>query len=375
MFTAVYDEKGTEGRFAGARARTPRSCSACGRPRAPSARCCRCIPHAVESLDLRGYDTVISSSSAWAHGVLVDPGRGARLLLPQPVPLRLERARGDAARPRPAAAPAAAAAAQPLAPVGLDRRPAGRRLRRQLARSRPRGCAATSGRDATVLHPPVELERFAPGPRRRALPRAGGADGAQAHRRRRARVQPARGGRSSSSATARSCGGCGASPARPSASPAACRTRAWPSCCRSARALVVTAAEEFGIAAVEALASGRPGDRARRGRRARERARGGDRRLLRAATTPRRWPTRSRRSIRSRSTRPAASPPPSASAPPASRPRCGAIVAQAVEAERPPRPGRPAGGRHRPAAAPGHPARRLRLSAAHGPLSSTLSCG
>ena len=31
-------------------------------------------PHAIESFDLRGYDIVISSSSAWAHGVLVDPG-------------------------------------------------------------------------------------------------------------------------------------------------------------------------------------------------------------------------------------------------------------------------------------------------------------
>src|ERR687890_478199 len=31
-------------------------------------------PHAIESLDLRGYDVVVSSSSAWAHGVLVDPG-------------------------------------------------------------------------------------------------------------------------------------------------------------------------------------------------------------------------------------------------------------------------------------------------------------
>ena len=31
-------------------------------------------PHAIESLDLRDYDVVVSSSSAWAHGVLVDPG-------------------------------------------------------------------------------------------------------------------------------------------------------------------------------------------------------------------------------------------------------------------------------------------------------------
>src|SRR5256885_7712710 len=73
VFTAVYDERGTEGRFA---ARAPRT-SFLQRLR-PTARTFRPLlplyPHAVESLDLRGYDTVISSSSAWAHGVLVDPG-------------------------------------------------------------------------------------------------------------------------------------------------------------------------------------------------------------------------------------------------------------------------------------------------------------
>src|SRR5215203_7317939 len=73
VFTAVYDDRGTEGRFA---ARDPRS-SFLQRLR-PTARTFRTLlplyPHAIESLDLRGYDIVVSSSSAWAHGVLVDPG-------------------------------------------------------------------------------------------------------------------------------------------------------------------------------------------------------------------------------------------------------------------------------------------------------------
>src|SRR6188768_2381243 len=73
VFTAVYDEKGTEGRFA---ARDPQV-SFLQKVR-PTARTFRPLlplyPHAVESLDLRGYDVVVSSSSAWAHGVLVDPG-------------------------------------------------------------------------------------------------------------------------------------------------------------------------------------------------------------------------------------------------------------------------------------------------------------
>ena len=73
VFTAVYDEKGTEGRFA---SRSPQA-SYLQRLR-PTSRTFRPLlpfyPAAIESLDLRGYDIVISSSSAWAHGVLVDPG-------------------------------------------------------------------------------------------------------------------------------------------------------------------------------------------------------------------------------------------------------------------------------------------------------------
>src|SRR6478752_5752182 len=73
VFTAVYDEKGTEGRFAD---RDPQA-SFLQKVR-PTSRTFRPLlpmyPHAVESLDLRGYDLVVSSSSAWPHGVLIDPG-------------------------------------------------------------------------------------------------------------------------------------------------------------------------------------------------------------------------------------------------------------------------------------------------------------
>src|SRR6478736_4910295 len=71
MFTAVYDERGTEGRFADRRPAT----SFLQRTR-PNARTFRALlplyPYAMEALDLRGYDLVISSSSAWAHGVIAD---------------------------------------------------------------------------------------------------------------------------------------------------------------------------------------------------------------------------------------------------------------------------------------------------------------
>src|SRR3954452_15325061 len=73
VFTAIYDEAGTEGRFA---SRAPRA-SFLQKLR-PNSRTFRPLlplyPHAVESLALRGYEIVVSSSSAWAHGVLVDPG-------------------------------------------------------------------------------------------------------------------------------------------------------------------------------------------------------------------------------------------------------------------------------------------------------------
>src|SRR3954447_26299760 len=73
VFTAVYDEAGTEGRFSHRRVNT----SFLQRLR-PTARTFRALlplyPYAMESLDLTGYDLVISSSSAWAHGVIVDPG-------------------------------------------------------------------------------------------------------------------------------------------------------------------------------------------------------------------------------------------------------------------------------------------------------------
>src|SRR2546423_2078932 len=71
VFTAVYDEHGTEGRFAHRRIHT----SFLQRVR-PTARTFRTLlplyPAAIESFDLGGYDLVVSSSSAWAHGVIVE---------------------------------------------------------------------------------------------------------------------------------------------------------------------------------------------------------------------------------------------------------------------------------------------------------------
>ena len=200
-------------------ARKRRSCSACARPRARSARCCRSI-RTRSSRSTCAATTASSRPRARGRTASSSTRGGPRLLLPQPVPLRLDRARGDAAR-APSARPARAArAAQPLAPVGLDRRPAGRPLRRELASDRDRASGATSGatrRCSTRRWRPAASDPDAEvgGP----LHGARRADGAQADRRGDPRVQRARPAARWSSATGRRCAGCGGSPGRRSGSP------------------------------------------------------------------------------------------------------------------------------------------------------------
>jgi glycosyltransferase involved in cell wall biosynthesis len=255
VYTAVYDEAGTEGRFA---ARTPRT-SFLQRVR-PTARTFRPLlpfyPHAIESLDLSGYDTVISSSSAWAHGVLVDPGAVHVCYCHNPFRYAwLEREATVAARPAPLRAPLRLLLSRWrqwdwIAAQRVDRYVANSHLTAERIRG-------YFGRESDVLHPPVELERFRPGRVRdhylvvaelMAHKRIGVAveafnrlrkplvvvgDGPELRRLRRL------GGPTITFA--------GRLPDEDVAS-----------LMRSARALVVTASEEFGIAAVESLASGRP---------------------------------------------------------------------------------------------------------------------
>jgi glycosyltransferase involved in cell wall biosynthesis len=255
VFTAVYDEEGTEGRFA---ARSPQT-SFLQRLR-PTARTFRPLlplyPYAIESLDLRGYEIVISSSSAWAHGVVVDPGAVHVCYCHNPFRYAWsEREATLGARPAPLRLPLR---------VLLSRWRqwdwiAAQRVDRYVANSRLTASRVQRylGREADVLHPPVELDRFAPGQvgdhylalaelmahkridvaikafnrLRRPLVVVG--DGPELRRLRRlAGPTIVFTGRVSDERVAE--------------------------LLRSARALVVTAAEEFGIAAVEALASGRP---------------------------------------------------------------------------------------------------------------------
>ncbi len=254
VFTAVYDEEGTEGRFAHRKVHT----SFLQRLR-PTARSFRMLlplyPSAIESLDLSGYDLVISSSSAWAHAVLTE---GAVHVSYCHNPFRY--AWNDRERV--------------LAERGSVSRTALRAILRRwrqwdwIAAQRVDGYVANSnatsrriqsywGRDSTVVYPPVDTRRFTPGqvgdhylvlselmPHKRieaavlactrhGLPLVVAGDGPDSRHLRRVAGPSVRfAGRVSDDEAAQLLQAC--------------------------RALIVTAVEEFGIAAVEAQAAGRP---------------------------------------------------------------------------------------------------------------------
>ena len=256
VYTVVYDVEGTFGRFAEREVRT----SFLQRLR-PTARTFRVLlplyPAAVESFDLSGYDLVISSSSAWAHAAICDEGtvhvcychnpfryawnEHQRTLLEGGGPLRRVALRSFFRRWR------------------MWDWIAAQRVDRYLTNSRTtqRRIRAYYGRDARIVHPPVNIARFAPAVpgshylvlselvshkriheavlafNRLGLPLIVAGDGPERRRLRRlAGPSVTLVGRVSDAEAERMLATC--------------------------RALVVTSIEEFGIAAVEAQAAGRP---------------------------------------------------------------------------------------------------------------------
>ncbi|MGA2008912.1 MAG: glycosyltransferase [Solirubrobacteraceae bacterium] len=256
IYTAVYDEEGTEGRFAD---RTVHSSFLQGLR--PSARTFRVLlplyPAAIESFDLSGYDLVVSSSSAWAHAILCDEHTVHVSYCHNPFRYAWNDRDQTLARAR-----------NPVARAflrGAFRRwrqwdwIAAQRTDRYIANSdttRAR-IKAYFGREASVVYPPVETARFSAGrvgdhyaivselmPHKQidlaieafnalALPLIVIGDGPDARRLRRdAGPMIHFAGRLTDAAVAEVLQG--------------------------ARALIVTAVEEFGIAAVESQAAGRP---------------------------------------------------------------------------------------------------------------------
>ena len=256
IYTAVYDERGTEGRFAHRDIRT--SFLQRLHPTASSFRALLPLyPSAIESFDLSEYDLVISSSSAWAHAVVChehtthvsycyNPFRYAwndrdRTLADMPDPISRAVLRGILRRWR---------QWDWIAAQRVDRY----LTISQTARARIRHYW---GRDATIVHPPVDTERFAPGEpqdyylvlselmrhkqidiaveafSRLRLPLVIAGDGPDGRRLRRMAGPTVQfTGRVPDAEAARLLAG--------------------------SKALVVTAVEEFGLAAVEAQAAGRP---------------------------------------------------------------------------------------------------------------------
>ena len=256
IFTTVYDEEGTEGRFAARRVHT----SFLQRLR-PSARNFRAFlplyPAAIESLDLSGYDLVVSSSSAWAHAVMCDDDAVHVSYCHNPFRYAWNDREQTLARRR-----------DPVTRAFLrgafsrwrqwDRRVA-QRTDRYVSNSATTQARVRAyfGRESNIVYPPVDTSRFSPGPvgdhyvliselmphkridiavaafNRLRLPLIVIGDGPEAGR--------------LSQAAGRTVQFAGRVP-----------DREVEQLVSSARALVVTAVEEFGIVAVESQAAGRP---------------------------------------------------------------------------------------------------------------------
>jgi len=256
IFSPIYDEKGTEGRLAHRRVHT----SFLQRLK-PTARTFRTLlplyPAAIESLDLAGYDVVISSSSAWAHGVICDEQTVHVCYCHNPFRYAWnERRRALDERGDPVSRAVLGA---------LFRRwrvwdwVAAQRVDRYLTNSQTTQARIRSffGRHADVVHPPVRTHRFAPaevGDHYVVLSEL------MSHKRIDSAVKAFNQLRKPLVVVG---GGPELGRLRRMAGPTVTFTgrvddaqvgRLLSSC----KALVVTATEEFGIAAVEAQAAGRP---------------------------------------------------------------------------------------------------------------------
>jgi glycosyltransferase involved in cell wall biosynthesis len=163
LFTPIYDEAGTEGRLTGRNIQT----SFLQRLR-PGQRTFRGLlpfyPAAIRSFDLAGYDLVISSSSAWAHAVRCEPTATHVCYCHNPFRYAWnERERTLAERRDPVTRAVLAAL------LGRWRewdREAARHVDRYLTNSHStqRRIKECFGRESTVVHPPVDTGRFVPGP-------------------------------------------------------------------------------------------------------------------------------------------------------------------------------------------------------------------
>jgi glycosyltransferase involved in cell wall biosynthesis len=161
VYTTLFDDEGTGRRFAGHHVST----SFLQRTGARQQRFRSLLPlfpRAAERLPVGGHDVVVSSSSAFAHGVR--PDEDAVHLCYCHSPFRY------AWHERPLAVDRAAAPLRPVLRRVLERirawdLEASRRVTHYVANSRitQQRIGDFYGREAPVVHPPVEVDRFTPG--------------------------------------------------------------------------------------------------------------------------------------------------------------------------------------------------------------------
>jgi glycosyltransferase involved in cell wall biosynthesis len=161
IFTLLYDQDGTGGRFTG-RSLTTSPLQRLGIDQENFRRLLPLYPLAIERLKLAPCEVVLSSSSAFAHGVHKPPGSVHVCYCYTPFRYAwYEQARALEEAPRPL---------RPLLRLQLQRMrkwdlAASRRVDAYVAiseLSRER-IERYWGRDAVVIHPPVETDRFSPG--------------------------------------------------------------------------------------------------------------------------------------------------------------------------------------------------------------------
>jgi glycosyltransferase involved in cell wall biosynthesis len=158
--TLLYDEAGMQGRFAGREMRTS-PLQRLGVDQRRFRALLPVFPVAVRRLDVSDADLIVSSSTAYAHGVRKPPG--ARHICYCHTPFRYawhERAVAEAEVPRPL---------RPALRLALRRH---RSFDLRAARDVDRFVASSElgreriwrfwGREAEIVHPPVEVDRFAP---------------------------------------------------------------------------------------------------------------------------------------------------------------------------------------------------------------------
>jgi glycosyltransferase involved in cell wall biosynthesis len=161
ILTLLYDEAATQGRFASKRVTTS-PLQHLGISQRNFRRLLPLFPSAIRRLDLNGFDCIVSSSSAFAHGVRKPVGATHVCYCYSPFRYAWhEQARVLSEVPR---------AVRPVLGLALRRH---RAFDRRAARGVDQYVAISEigrarirrfwGRDARVVYPPVEIERFSVG--------------------------------------------------------------------------------------------------------------------------------------------------------------------------------------------------------------------